>query len=715
MHMKLALMAALLSFGFAATPTTQIALPGCPDKCGDVEIPYPFGVGDDKCFLDAGFNLTCDGDSKLWTTQFNNEELPTAQSQISRIDPGKGTMEILMPISRLCFNQTGGTVADTQPRLGVGPTSFSVSGDENKFFTLGCNTYGYLHSSRSRDDPLMAGSSYSVGCISQCGYGEPDDMDVCSGIGCCNLTVPAGMRKIQADAYSFGFDSKVWGNCSYSFVAKNGWFRSSVADLSALPFSSSLLVVDWAVGDENQTCGGGGDRRNICTGVSNTECVEAKTKQGYHCRCKDGYGGNPYLGCQNIDECKEGTNSCHGNATCNDIPGNYTCTCNKGFEGDGRKDGKGCVPKSGGNNTLLVICLSVSLSVIALLVLSFYVYWGSRKRRLIKLKEQFFQQNGGLLLTQQLGGGGGSGGRMRIYTLEDLKKATNNFDEKAILGQGGFGTVYKGTVGHGGGEAAVAIKKSKICDQSQVAQFINEVVVLSQINHRNVVKLLGCCLETQVPLLVYEFITNGTLSDHLHLDGRSPKMPFHTRLRVAAESAGALSYLHSAASPPIIHRDVKTANILLDDRLTAKVSDFGASRLVPLEQTQEKNANIRIEKRGYYSGPRNVWGVVFERLLEVAEIARRCLNVRRDERPKMREVAAELEGVRSHLERDDHPWGLGGKDEMPYEETQYLLKETKIMSSPVGNNGGDSSITSGEYSGLQSMDLISMSLMKGGR
>ncbi|VFQ85111.1 unnamed protein product [Cuscuta campestris] len=676
MHMKLALMAALLSVGFAATPTSQIALPGCPEKCGDVEIPYPFGVGDEKCFLDAGFNLTCDGDSKLWTTQFKNEELPTTQSQISRIDPAKGTMEILMPISRLCFNRTGGTVADTQPRLGMGPPSFSVSGDENKFFTLGCNTYGYLHSSKSRDDPLMPGFSYSVGCISQCGHGEPDDVDVCSGIGCCNLTVPAGMRKIQADAYSFGFDSKVWGNCSYSFVAKNGWFRSSVADLSGLPYSSSLLVVDWAVGDENQTCVGGGDRRNICAGVNNTECVEAKTKQGYHCRCRDGYGGNPYLGCQNIDECKEGTNSCHGNATCIDIPGNYTCTCNKGFEGDGRKDGKGCVPISHGNNTLLVICLT---------------------------------------------------------------------------------------------------QKSKICDQSQVAQFINEVVVLSQINHRNVVKLLGCCLETQVPLLVYEFITNGTLSDHLHRDGHSPKMPFPTRLRVAAESAGALSYLHSAASPPIIHRDVKTVNILLDDRLTAKVADFGASRLVPLEQTQVTtlvqgtfgyldpeyfHTGQLTEKSDVYSfgvvlaelltgqkavsfarpeddrnlsayfvsalnsgrlaqvlDPHIVKGVVFERLLEVAEIARRCLNVKRDERPNMREVASELEGVRSHLERDDdHPWGLGGKDEMSYEETQYLLKETKIlMSSPVGNNGGDSSIDSGEYSGLQSMDLISMSLMKGGR
>ncbi|KAK1262292.1 putative receptor-like protein kinase [Acorus gramineus] len=164
-------------------------------------------------------------------------------------------------------------------------------------------------------------------------------------------------------------------------------------------------------------------------------------------------------------------------------------------------------------------------------------------------------------------------------TLSQIKSATKNFDESLVIGAGGFGKVYKGVLKDSGPQTRVAIKRASQRSKQGFPEFETEIHVLSGIRHRHLVSLIGYCQEHSEMILVYEFMSNGTLRDHLY-NSDLPSLSWKQRLEMCIGSARGLQYLHSGLAHPIIHRDVKSSNILLDDNFTAKVSDFGLSRVV---------------------------------------------------------------------------------------------------------------------------------------
>ncbi|KAA8538495.1 hypothetical protein F0562_028134 [Nyssa sinensis] len=711
----LQILAILSSVAIAAQATPAIAKPGCDDHCGNVSIPYPFGMTQ-GCYLDDDFLITCDHSS------IPPKPIYGSNVNVTKIDV-EGQLHILQYIAYDCYGgmqQKTSTRYFNQPWLNF--AKFTISSTQNKFTAVGCDTYAIFRG-------YKGDQVYTTGCLSICESIDSVVDGTCSGVGCCQISIPNGLRGINLTLSSYNKHEGIidFNPCSFAFVTNQDEFNFSSKLYRELQNKTHLpLVVDWSIGKEtcevaqkNQTSYACVDKKSNCYEPDSTT-----SGYGYRCNCLEGYRGNPYLsgGCQDIDECVEGLHKCKKD--CINTVGNYSCPCPPGYHGDGRKDGEGCQDidectdprlnkcKKNCINTegsytcpdqsrVIKLAVGLAIGITGLLVGISWLVFGFKKRKLENIRKTFFEQNGGPKLKKLLSGREGSTETIKIFTAKELKKASDNYNKSRILGRGGYGTVYKGELA----DKTIAIKKFKIVDKSLTEQFINEVVVLSQINHRNVVKLLGCCLETQIPSLVYEFINNGTLFHHIHDNNKASAISWDIRLRIATETAGVLSYLHSAASTPIIHGDVKSTNILLDDKYTAKVSDFGASRLAPSDQTQLSTfvqgtlgyldpeylqTSQMTEKSDVYS-----FGVVLAELLtgkiafsfdkpeertlatyfltslkegplvnilddilvhaaeqleKVANLAIRCLNVKGDERPTMKVVEMELEALMRKVE-----------------------------------------------------------------
>ncbi|XWS52635.1 hypothetical protein CRYUN_Cryun11dG0087900 [Craigia yunnanensis] len=358
-----------------------------------------------------------------------------------------------------------------------------------------------------------------------------------------------------------------------------------------------------------------------------------------------------------------------------------------------------------------ILGVGIGTGFLCLALFGYNMYLRLRKRKDKIRRENFFKQNGGLMLNKGLSSFGG-GEKSKIFGAEEIKKATDNFNQSRILGQGGFGTVYKGMLDDG---RIVAIKRSKAIDKSRILQFINEVVILSQINHRSVVKLLGCCLETEFPVIVYEFIPNGTLFDHIHhnYDNES-SLSWENRMRIACEVAEAVAYMHSAASVPVFHRDIKSSNILLDDKYNAKSSQFTEKSdvysfgvvLIELLTGEKPVSFTRAEEErnlvAYFisSTKENKLLQILDNqvakeankqdIYAVAYLAIRCLRLNSKKRPTMKEVSMALEGLRqSHRCLEIHEQAQLISEEIS-EQTVIEVGEESIFSLDCDSAGPSS-------------------------
>ncbi|XP_021734425.1 wall-associated receptor kinase-like 8 [Chenopodium quinoa] len=671
------------SLQLTASPSSSqdrlpIAKPGCQDHCGAVKIPYPFGIGF-KCFYNESYEIICN-------TSFHPPKpfLPVhdLRFEVMKIDWGGNptsispsehvqTLVVKNDFHNICRSDNGGvTDSAVVQRVDLRGTPFLFSIQFNVFVAKGCGTSLVLKNSSNE---------VVTGCASVCRNNISKNMTSWIGVGCCQSRLSSTLDnsytiydEIQGlDYYEIDMNHEALLNPQTCNVAAGLLYKDEVPEFSG-NFSNLTTVMEWSrpFTAEGSTCGDDG----VLT-----------------CPCDDehGYVGNPYLGCQLVKECQICKHGCITDITTRLL----VCKKHPLF------------------NLASILGFSVSIGLVMLLLLCYWLYRLVKRIREVRLKAKFFKRNGGLLLQQQISSRNGIVDKTRIFGFCELEKATNNFSEDRILGQGGQGTVYKGMLEDG---RIVAIKKSKKVDKSQLEQFINEMVILSQVNHRSVVKILGCCLETEVPLLVYEFIPNGTLYQHIHEPSEDFHVTWRMRLQIALESANALSYLHSSSSAPIYHRDVKSSNILLDERYRAKVSDFGASRAITIEETHVTTcvqgtygyldpeyfqSNQFTEKSDVYSFgvvlvelitgkkpiyPNKSGGYISlateflfhmensclsdmldtsiseeafeEELTAVANLAKQCLNMNGKQRPTMKEVAVLLDGIRSpHVSKPKTP------------------------------------------------------------
>ncbi|MCO5609975.1 hypothetical protein L7F22_064210 [Adiantum nelumboides] len=561
--------------------------------CGGIKVSYPFKLQNATgCpSFSSSFELQCDPHSGyllLNKESVNGTAGPVSLRVLALSNDGMH-LDVTSTLVTMKLTPNGTYCDGDLANLALPPfPSPYVFSDENRLGGFGC-AYAVLvlASWTGKNTTFSVNGSSDIkdmalgGCDVLCRPAGAVDNPECGNLKCCVFHLPHGSFPrliIYGTARSFISAAKYEPETCFSNYAT--LFHPDFTDFHQQRYG---LKLKWALPSNHTThLAITQSPEHACSNHSNISFVEEVP--GYLCDCLPGYRGDGYAQgtrCSDIDECKEIVqNDCiQGQTTCDNTDGNYTCFCKSPFHiGDGRKSGSGCYFSPTIRNAIVVSTSILGLIIAAGSFSTLQFFW--RKR----LKRRYFEQNGGTQLQRLLLIGARGEESRKLYKEEELRAATKNFSSDMKLGVGGFGTVFKGVLGDG---RVVAIKKSN--KGINPTQLLNELEIMVQINHKNIVKFLGCCLETLEPLLVYEYVSNGNVLENLR-DGNSSVMNWERRLKVARQTADALAYLHGAAVPPILHRDVKSSNVLLDAKFDAKVGDFGVSRLVPEGATHVSTA-----------------------------------------------------------------------------------------------------------------------------
>ncbi|CAL4915960.1 unnamed protein product [Urochloa decumbens] len=592
LHLHFATVVVVLSMSWATVAADQrrpVTLPGCPDKCGNISIPYPFGTKA-GCYFDPTFSVTCNlstmppatlnapltlkGTGYYLGDQADPVGVRTDRSwwtvDLIDVDVARGEARLSMPISSDCsLNGSYHELRLASTSLNLS-TTFQFSSERNVLVGVG-------QSVRARVFGGMAETNYSAACNSLFDAPAAALDGLCEGIGCCQAELAPGLVSVMPSMYYQS--NSMWKTfpCTYSMVVDRSWYNFSLQDLYGYRVlddkrfpEGAPVVLDWAI--RNGSCPVEGKPLPMACRSDNSRCVNATNGYGYLCKCKDGFDGNPYIpgGCQDIDECAlrqeqpelRDSYPCHG--ICKNSIGRYECHCKFGMKGDG-KNGT-CTPVFHIPAMVATLGIVGVASILVIVVLFNLLLEEKRKTK------DFFIKNGGPILEKV--------NNIKIFKKEELKSIIEPCN---VIGKGGFGEVYKGLLD----SQLVAIKKSINVDKSQEKQFANEIIIQSRVIHKNIVKLIGCCLEVDVPMLVYEFVPQGSLHDILH-GCNKVSLSLGTRLNIAAGAGEGLSYMHSKTSTTILHGDIKPGNILLDDNFDPKISDFGISRLIAIDKSHTK-------------------------------------------------------------------------------------------------------------------------------